>query len=185
VEMGWRCGKASCDNMDGGKMKQGRAGQNGFTLVEVLVALVVLISGMLGVMGMQYMSVQGNATSRNMRVATNLGQMQMEMLQATPFNNLAQGNDSPVLDNSTSGGVVFQRIWWVQPNCSVLALGINDANDNPADPCNPALLGTDICVVDPDPAAAAPVSAIRVRTCWTDRFGNAHSVTFNDAKNNL
>lgn len=148
-------------------------GQGGFTLVEVMVSLVVLISGMLGVMGMQYMAVHGNAVSRQMRVATNIGQTQMEMLKATPFGSLAAGNDTPVLDRSTSGGVVFNRVWWVRTDCAVLEL-VADNNT-----C--ANLATN-CTMDPDLGSISPVAAIRVRTCWIDKYGVNHAVTFNDAK---
>jgi len=156
--------------------------QSGFTLVEVMVALVVLIAGMLGVMGMQYMAVYGNSVSRKMSVATVLGQTQMEMLKATPFASVVSGNDTPVLDSSTSGGVVFQRRWWVRTDCAVLALGLNNAGDDPADPCGAALAAADVCQVDPDPVVVSPVLAIRVRTCWLDKYNNPHAVTFNDAK---
>ena len=63
--------------MDGVEMRRDNS-EKGFSLVEVMIALVILLVGMLGIMGMQYYAVSGNATSRELRQATNLGQDMIE-----------------------------------------------------------------------------------------------------------
>jgi prepilin-type N-terminal cleavage/methylation domain-containing protein len=144
---------------------------NGFSLVEVMIALVVLLIGMLGVMGMQYYSVSGNAASREIRVATNLSQQLVEQMKSTPYINLASNTDVPALNAAMSGGINFTRAWWVVPDCVGLAAGGNlCAGAAPA------------CTTDPDGAVAVQASAIRTRTCWTDRQGVAHSVTLDSMR---
>ena len=154
--------------MDGDKMKK----ENGFTLIEVMVAMVVLLIGILGVMVMQYNSIIGNSTSMGLRVATSLTTGMMEQLQGTPYNNLANGSDipynyaDPASNIASRAGVVYTRSWWVLPGCSELGATVNL--------CTPALVPA--CAAVPDAAVATSVAAIRVRTCWTDKNGINRSV---------
>lgn len=139
---------------------------NGFSLIEVMVAMVVLLIGMLGVMGMQYYSVSGNAASRELRIATNLTQQLVEQMKSTPYIGLVSNTDVPVMHAAMSGGVNFSRAWWVVPDCVGLAAGGNLCAG-----------GAPACTTDPDGAVAVQVSAIRTRSCWTDRRGVIHAVT--------
>ncbi len=53
----------------------------GFTLVEVLVALIILVIGLLGVALLQVTSISGNTFSREMATATTLAQDLLEKLK--------------------------------------------------------------------------------------------------------
>lgn len=173
--------------------------KKGLTLIEVLIAIVILTIGLLGVAILQYMAIGGNAFGREMQIATKLGQELLEVTRSTSFRNTA-GNinsifqagshptalDSPILQNpagsgdpnyepiTRSGGITFNRIWWVMNNCR--NLNINDPNPN-SPVCNPI-----------PPAACAGgalinnVSAVAVRVCWVDKNGGNHSVTLNGIK---
>ncbi|MBC8412917.1 MAG: prepilin-type N-terminal cleavage/methylation domain-containing protein [Nitrospira sp.] len=142
--------------------------KDGFTLIEVMIALVVLVVGMLGVMGMQYYAVVGNTSSRDMRTATNLTQQLMEQMRSTAYTALTTGNDAPAAGTAISGGVNFTRRWWVSADCVAMTL-TNDDNT-----CGNLAA---VCNSDPDGALAVQSSAIRARTCWTDKNGVPHSVT--------
>lgn len=141
----------------------------GFTLIEVMIAMVILLVGMLGVMGMQYFAISGNTSSREMRVATSLSQEVIEQLTGTPFAQLLGGNDIPALGGAIAGGVNFTRAWWVVPSCVSLNLGGAAVTDCAVVPAAAAC--------DPAGAAAVQSTAIRARTCWTDRHGTLHAVT--------
>ena len=59
----------------------------GFTLLEVLIALVILAVGILGVATMQISSIQGNSKGRQISEATSLASALMEDLLAREYNN--------------------------------------------------------------------------------------------------
>jgi type IV pilus modification protein PilV len=139
--------------------------EKGFTLIEVMIALVILLVGMLGVMGMQYYAITGNTSSRELRIATSLSQDLIEQLRTTPYSIMNSSADMPQSGITISGNVQFQRGWAVVPNCIELAAD--------ADTCPPAA----VCVSVPDGATPTAVSAVRARTCWNDKNGNNHSVT--------
>jgi prepilin-type N-terminal cleavage/methylation domain-containing protein len=55
--------------------------QRGYTAVEVMMALTLLVIGSVGVMSMQRAAVQGNADAREMDVATSIARMWLERLE--------------------------------------------------------------------------------------------------------
>ena len=61
--------------------------EDGFTLVEVLVSLVVLSIGLLGVAAMQLTAIRVNSSSNTLTQATNVAQDQLERLMVLPFNH--------------------------------------------------------------------------------------------------
>jgi len=61
---------------------RGSLPHRGFTLVEVLVAIVVLSFGVLGVVGMQVAALQSNKEARNQSVAVALGRELGDMMRS-------------------------------------------------------------------------------------------------------
>ncbi len=59
--------------------------QKGFTLIEVLIALVILAVGLLGVTAMQITAIRGNHFSDNLTRATVLAQNKLEELKHLPY----------------------------------------------------------------------------------------------------
>jgi len=150
--------------------------QKGFTLIEVMIAMVVLLVGILGVMSMQYYSVSGNASSREMRIATGISQQLIEQLKATPYAELASGADPdpvPMNETTISSGIDYTMRWWVITDCVALSLNADD------DTC--ANLAA-ACFSDPDTTRIVQSSAIRVRTCWTNKNGSNRSVTMDSLR---
>ncbi|MGB9716417.1 MAG: type IV pilus modification PilV family protein [Thermodesulfovibrionales bacterium] len=176
--------------------------KSGITLIEVLIAIVILTIGILGVAILQYMAIGGNAFGREMQIATSLGQGFLEIMRSTPFrdasNNISpifqEGNHPTMLDISfnpalknpagsgdpnyesttRSGGTVFTRIWWVVNNCRDLIINDPDPDLPLCEPSPPATCAKD--------ATLDNVSAISVRVCWIDKDGGRHSVTLNGIK---
>ena len=153
--------------------------KDGFTLVEVMVAMVILLVGMLGVMGMQYYAISGNTSSREIRTATSLSQEIIEQLKGTPYASLANINttDTPASGKAISGGVNFARRWWVVPDCVAISFTtVDDTTCALAVQCDPA-------DGDPDTSQTGlSVTATRARTCWSDKNGVAHSVTIDSLR---
>ncbi len=74
-------------------MKKPLSRGNGFSLIEVLIALVILAVGLLAFERMQIGSIRGNAFSQKVTQATVLAQDKLEGLRRLPFadSNLSSG----------------------------------------------------------------------------------------------
>lgn len=59
--------------------------QAGFTLIEVLIAMLVIVIGMTGLMAMQLISLRSNSRTRELTEATQLCQDRVEQLRAGPL----------------------------------------------------------------------------------------------------
>lgn len=79
--------------------------QEGFTLWEVLIAIVVLSFALLALAQMSIMTIKVNASSQQRTTALNLAQDKLEILKRTPYTQIVSGND-------TSG--LFSRNWNIQ-----------------------------------------------------------------------
>jgi len=81
--------------------------KSGFTLIEVMVAMAVLMIGLVGIIGVQVSGIHQLALARHRTIATQLGTRTLEYLKNVPvdINNPAQiftdylGN--PLIDNET------------------------------------------------------------------------------------
>jgi prepilin-type N-terminal cleavage/methylation domain-containing protein len=115
----------------------------GFTLLELLIALVVLAFGLMGVSGMIVSSVRGNAFGNQMMQANALAQKKIEDLRNVDYKNLyktcgsagypvvcgdppatmATDDSLPPVDNGTTGddltGGANDGIWTYKYNDAV------------------------------------------------------------------
>ena len=71
--------------------------QNGFTLIEVLVSMVVLSIGLLSIAAMQTSALKGNAQSNNLTERATIASNHIEHFLNIPF------NDPDLIDLSTDG----------------------------------------------------------------------------------
>jgi type IV pilus assembly protein PilV len=84
---------------------------NGFTLLEVMIALVILAVGLLGLASLQVMAIKGNSYGQEMTVASTMAQNQLEQLRRTT-GALANGTDYPIDQN----GIRYTRAWIIDAN---------------------------------------------------------------------
>lgn len=90
-------------------------GSNGFTLIEVLIAMAIFSIGILAVAGMQLWNVKNNTTGNITTQATLLARAQMEQLKnVSDVTTLASAVDpnNPMDENGNAGGI-FTRSWVV------------------------------------------------------------------------
>lgn len=153
----------------------------GFTLIEAMIALVVLLLGMLGVIGMQYFSISGNTSSREIRAATTLAQEALDQSRAIPYADVQSSYSTPytVKELSLNAGELSYRLRsWVIADC----LDINTTIEE--NPCSDAVVAS--CVLDPDDEngdiVKTALSAVRSRACWQDRWQNYHQVTIDSVR---
>lgn len=103
----------------------------GFTMIEVLIALVILFIGLLGIMSMHITSIYQNVYTRHLNKATHLADKKMEELLSLPYSHPflsdTDGDGSSGLDDadSTSAdhfdpsnpiGGLFYVYWNVAPD---------------------------------------------------------------------
>lgn len=74
--------------------------QSGFTLLEVLIALVIFAVGILGVATMQISSIQGNSKGRQISEATNVAARQVEAIVAWDYNSAPLIDDDDAKDET-------------------------------------------------------------------------------------
>jgi prepilin-type N-terminal cleavage/methylation domain-containing protein len=82
-----------------------REGEAGFTLIETLVAIVVLVFGLIAVTNLLLVGATNNTVANHGTAATTVATQQMEVLKAQPFRDLAVGGD---LATDTTG--FFQNV---------------------------------------------------------------------------
>lgn len=68
-------------------MKIFRFNQNGFSLIEVMISILVLSFGLLGVAAMQVTSIKVNSIANRVTTASTILQDRVETLMALPFNH--------------------------------------------------------------------------------------------------
>lgn len=87
-------------------------GRRGFTLVEVMVAMILLFIGLLALMATTAGVIQGNDFSRQMTTALALAQEEMEILKGKsyPDGDLSAGDHSDARHPLNS---IYTRTWTV------------------------------------------------------------------------
>jgi type IV pilus modification protein PilV len=115
--------------------------ENGFTLIELMVAIVFLTAGLLGIAAMQDIALSRNVDARRLTLATNLA---TEMIERIRFNSPANAN--PVFAPAVAGspylyhGIVACAA--VPPaNCAQHAVAATSGNAAGSLPANGTALG--------------------------------------------
>ncbi len=107
-----------------GEVRKNRRGrnENGFSLIEVLIGMLVLAVGLLAVAGMQIISINIGSLSNNLTRATVLAQNRLEQLKLLTY---TVDSTDPALSNGehNDGAIpnsVFTRNYNVQDTTSTL-----------------------------------------------------------------
>lgn len=75
-------------------MKTGcRIHEEGFTLIEVMIALVIFSVGILGIGQMQIAAIQGNYSAHQFHEALTVAQNKIDTLKSLPYDTLLSGFD--------------------------------------------------------------------------------------------
>lgn len=88
--------------------------KNGFTLIEVLIAIAVFSVGILAVASMQLWNTKNNTSGNIMTQATMLARAQIEQLKnVADVTTLTNGTDPNLIDESGNPGGIYARSWTV------------------------------------------------------------------------
>ena len=82
--------------------------EKGFSLLEVMIALLILSVGLLGIAGMMTVGVRTNANAAHLTEGYQIGQAEMERLKLVPWNTLGSGSSTKEMR-----GISFTSSWSV------------------------------------------------------------------------
>ena len=99
-----------------------RGSESGFTLIEVMIAVFILVTALLGIISTTVIVIQSNTLSKTMTTATTLARDRIETLKNTSFISL------PSVAAAASGPVVSDSITYTR-TCTAPWLN-NDPSTN-------------------------------------------------------
>ena len=136
--------------------------QEGFSLIEVLISLVILAVGLLGLALFQTTAIKGNAIASKWTVATELAQDRLEQFRHVGWDNVS-------LASSNTGGFTTGT-----PAAAELRESSRGAAGD-----NTIVRGTQyyrVWYVNPTPGSTNTFTTITVWCCWRDEYSNWHNV---------
>ncbi len=84
----------------------------GFSLIEMLIAIVILSISLLALAALMATTTQNNSFGAHMSEATTFAQDMLERLRAGPWENVVSNADQV----TSSTGITYDRNWVVSPN---------------------------------------------------------------------
>src|SRR5512147_185855 len=82
---------------------------DGFTLIETLVALLILAFALLALAGLMVTTTRNNSFGGRMTEAATFAQSKLEEFQAMPTDDILSGNDQK--NGSGTPGIQYSRSW--------------------------------------------------------------------------
>lgn len=89
----------------------------GFTLIEIVVAIVMLAFGVLASASLTAALMRSNRGVTNRTRAIETLRLKVEDLQSQRYSEIVTGNDT-----ATIGGITYSRAWTVTPNVPIANL---------------------------------------------------------------
>ncbi len=114
----------------------------GYTLIEALIALLILAIGLLGIAGLYVSSLRGDALSRDLEFVSRVALEELDMLNASSYASLA--SDSKRV---THRGSKYNVVWTVTdktpgPDTKQIVMQVGWPTDDPASCLDPAQVTT-------------------------------------------
>lgn len=106
-----------------------RKGERGFTLIEVLIALLVLMVGMAGILSLQLTSMKATSFSRHATEASSLAEDKVEDLRTVPLTSprFADGTDRVDSRGVADAEGLYTRTWYVTPGADTTIINVSVA----------------------------------------------------------
>jgi prepilin-type N-terminal cleavage/methylation domain-containing protein len=90
----------------------------GFSLIEILIALVILSISLLALAGLMVTTTRNNSFGGHMTEAATFAQDQLENFRTSPWANVVTGNDRWPEVRNRINGIEYTRNWTVIPNAA-------------------------------------------------------------------
>jgi type IV pilus assembly protein PilV len=107
--------------------RSARRPERGFTLIEVMIALMILLLGIAGLLSMQLQALRATSFSRHASEASALCEDKMEELRTIPSATLTNGSDqvdSRAVDDSQG---LYTRTWTIDTSTGNTILTVQTA----------------------------------------------------------
>lgn len=106
-----------------------RRGERGFTLIEVMIALTVLLIGFAGVLSLQLTSMHATSFSRHATEASVLAEDKVEELRTVPMVSLVGGDDEVDARGKTvvqapESNLFYTREWVVAVGATTTTINV-------------------------------------------------------------
>ena len=106
-----------------------RTGERGFTLIEVLIALLVLMVGMAGILSLQLTAMKATGFSRHATEASSLAEDKVEDLRTVPLNSarFVNGTDQVDARGIADPAGLYTRTWTITPGTDTTIINVSVA----------------------------------------------------------
>jgi len=94
----------------------------GFTLIEVMIALIILSFSLLALAGLMVTTTKNNSFGNHMTEAATFAQDKLEELRAVRWDTINEGTNTDLQNGST--GINYTRNWGVVTNKSLKTVTI-------------------------------------------------------------
>jgi len=104
-----------------------RGEEGGFTLIEVLIALLVLLIGMAGILSLQLTSMKATSFSRHATEASSLAEDKVEDLRTVPLGSarFANGTDQVDARGVADAEGPYTRTWTINPGAETTIVNVS------------------------------------------------------------
>ena len=90
-----------------------RRDQGGFTIIELMIALTILLIGITGILSMQLTALKATSYSRHATEASVLAEDLMEELRTLPISTVVGGSETVDAQGNYDPQGVFTRAWTI------------------------------------------------------------------------
>ena len=104
-----------------------RTEERGFTLIEVLIALLILMVGMAGILSLQLTSMKATSFSRHATEASSLVEDKVEELRTVPLTSARFANGTDKVDSRGVADAegIYTRTWTLAPGIETTIVNVS------------------------------------------------------------
>ncbi|HUH03756.1 MAG TPA: prepilin-type N-terminal cleavage/methylation domain-containing protein [Kofleriaceae bacterium] len=95
------------------RRRRDRGEQGGFTLIELMIALTVMLIGVSGILSIQLVSARASSYSRHATEAAILAEDGMELLRTVPVETLVSGSQTVNASGAVDATGMYTRSWTI------------------------------------------------------------------------